>query len=135
MEEARIPAGRSHGPMISILQILFSLARQNGIQRNVRRGLLHLGTTLILGLCIWGHVSELFDYWDNTFRTGNDIEYGTVMVALAAGAVICFAVSAALRIAARATIACFLSVFALKASDPMTAGPFLAHSPPMPLRI
>jgi hypothetical protein len=38
-----------------------------------------------------GHISEVFDHWDNTFRTGNDIEYSTVMVALVVGALICFA--------------------------------------------
>ena len=52
---------------------------------------------LILTLCIWGHVSEIFDHWDNTFQTGNDIEYSTVIVVLIAGAVIAFAhVAAAL---------------------------------------
>jgi hypothetical protein len=52
----------------------------------MQRKLIQLGATLILTLCIWGHVSEIFDYWDNTFQTGNDIEYSTVIVALIAGA-------------------------------------------------
>jgi len=57
----------------------------------VRRKLIQLGTTLIVTLCIWGHVSELFDHWDNTFRTGYDIEYSTVIVVVVAGAVIALA--------------------------------------------
>jgi len=52
----------------------------------IQRKLIQLGATLILTLCIWGHVSEIFDYWDNTFQAGNDIEYSTVIVALIAGA-------------------------------------------------
>jgi hypothetical protein len=43
---------------------------------------------LLLTLCLWGHLSEIFDYWDNTFQTGNDIEYSTVIVALVAAAVV-----------------------------------------------
>ena len=33
-------------------------------------------------------MSEIFDHWDNTLQTGNDIEYSTVIVALIAGAVL-----------------------------------------------
>ena len=57
----------------------------------MRRRLIQCGTTLILTLCVWGHVSEIFDHWDNTFQTGYDIEYSTVIVVLIAGAVIAFA--------------------------------------------
>jgi len=93
-------SGGSVGPMILNLQVFFSFGRQNSIQRKVRARVLHLGTAFILSLCIWGHLSELFDHWDNTFRTGNDIEYSTVIVALVTGAAICLAGLAALLIAA-----------------------------------
>jgi hypothetical protein len=132
---ASISSVGSDGPMVLNLQVLFSFGRQNSIQRKVRRRVLHLGTAFILSLCIWGHVSELFDHWDNTFRTGNDIEYSTVIVALVAGAAICLAGLATLLIAFRTTIASTLSVFAMESSDVPTTGSFVAHSPPIPLRI
>ena len=61
-----------------------------GIQK-MRRTIFNFGSALALLLCIWGHLSEVFDHWDNTFRTGNDIEYSAVKVALVVGAVICLA--------------------------------------------
>lgn len=33
-----------------------------------------------------GHVTELFDHWDHTLRTGQDSDYLVVMVAACAGA-------------------------------------------------
>jgi len=125
----------SHRPMILNLQVLFSFGPQNSIQRKVRLRFLHLATVFILSLCIWGHVSELFDHWDNTFRTGNDIEYSTVIVALVAGAAICLGGLAATLIALRTTVASPLSMFAVESSDLPTTGSFVAHSPPVPLRI
>ena len=56
----------------------------------MRRKLLQFVAALVLVLCVWGHVSELFDHWDNTFKTGNDIEYSTVIVVMIAGAVVGF---------------------------------------------
>lgn len=101
----------------------------------VRRRLIQFGTTLILTLCVWGHVSEIFDRWDNTFQTGYDIEYSTVIVVLVAGAVIAFAcVGAALirRVSATPRLLPFFG------SCPVTTrslAAFVAHSPPRALRI
>lgn len=38
-----------------------------------------------------GHVSELFDRWDHTLRTGKDADYAVVMVAACAGLVLSLA--------------------------------------------
>jgi hypothetical protein len=101
----------------------------------MRRRLIQFGTMLILTLCIWGHVSELFDHWDNTFQTGNDIEYSTVIVVLIAGAAIAFAHVAAvvLRIVP-ATSSLLASFAAYFHAAPNTAA-FIGQSPPPPLRI
>ena len=46
------------------------------------RLLMLLALTAIVG----GHVTELFDHWDDTLHTGNDIDYGVVLVASCAAA-------------------------------------------------
>ena len=102
---------------------------------NVRRRILYLGTVLVLTLCIWGHVSELFDHWDNTFRTGNDIEYSTVIVVLVTGAVICFAHLLTIVTRSRTTIVPFLHRLPGCAAAVPTIASFVAYSPPAPLRI
>lgn len=99
----------------------------------VRPRLLHVGTAVILTLCLWGHVSELFDHWDNTFRTGKDIEYSTVIVALVIGTVICFSHLAALVIGLRAGLV--LPRLIVSASAESATVSCIAHSPPVPLRI
>jgi len=116
-------------------QVLFSQARENGIQRKVRLRLLHFGTVVVLTLCIWGHVSELFDHWDNTFRTGKDIEYSTVIVALVIGTAICFSHFPAVAIGSRAGLVCSLPRLAVSAFAESTSVSCIAHSPPIPLRI
>jgi len=104
-------------------------------QRNVRRRLIQFGTTLILMICIWGHVSEMFDHWDNTFQTGNDIEYSTVIVVLIAGAVIGLADLAAIALRAVSVTTYLLHFFAdSPLAAPSLAG-FIGHSPPRTLRI
>src|SRR5215469_3927622 len=46
---------------------------------------------LIMGILVGAQVSELFDTWDNTFQTGNDIEFSLTVVALCMGACVWFA--------------------------------------------
>jgi len=36
---------------------------------------------------VGGHISELFDRWENTLETGRDIDYSIVIVAACAGVV------------------------------------------------
>jgi hypothetical protein len=101
----------------------------------VRRRLIQFGTTFILTVCLWGHVSEIFDHWDNTFQTGNDIEYSTVIVALIAGAAIGFAHVAAMALRTVSATPWLLPSFA--AYPPAAANPaaLIGQSPPLPLRI
>ena len=42
----------------------------------------------IVTICVWAHVSELFDHWDDTLQTGNDIEFNLIVVALCVGTAI-----------------------------------------------
>jgi len=101
----------------------------------VRRQLIHFGVSLILAICLLGHVSEIFDHWDNTPLTGNDIEYSTVIVALIAGAV--FAIAHVAAIALRAISAKFCHLFSLIVCLPFSPNRdvSISHSPPQPLRI
>jgi hypothetical protein len=101
----------------------------------VRRKLIQLGTTLILTLCMWGHVSELFDHWDNTFRTGYDIEYSTVIVAVVAGAVIALAhllANVIRSVSATHSRLPLVGFYTLVLPIPAV---FIGHSPPLSLRI
>jgi hypothetical protein len=101
----------------------------------VRRKLLQFVAAVVLALCVWGHVSELFDHWDNTFKTGNDIEYSTVIVVLIAGAVVGF-----VRFAVRVLTA-LLGALHVRPSLPavVAARPnsteLIGSCPPLPLRI
>lgn len=53
-----------------------------------------------LAAMLAGHVSELFDHWDHTLRTGKDADYAVVMVAGCAG----FVFAVAKRLLARARV-------------------------------
>ena len=101
----------------------------------VRRKLLQLFAAVVLALCAWGHVSELFDHWDNTFKTGNDIEYSTVIVVLIAGAVIGF-VRFAFSVLAAPLGALHVgpSLRSAAAAIPNSTD-LIGYSPPSPLRI
>jgi hypothetical protein len=101
----------------------------------VRRKLIQFGTMLILTLCVWGHVSEIFDHWDNTFQTGYDIEYTTVIVVLIAGAVIAVAHVAAALIRRVSPTPCLSLLFGSCPVTVRSLAAFVAHSPPRPLRI
>jgi hypothetical protein len=110
--------------------------RESGIKRKVRRRFIHYVTTLILTVCLWGYVSEIFDHWDNTFQTGNDIEYSTVIVVLIAGAVISFARVAAIVLRGVSATSYLLSLFAACVLAAPSTAVFIAHSPPpLALRI
>jgi len=54
----------------------------------VRKYIIQYGAALVLAISLAGHVSEIFDHWDNTVQTGGDVDYGAVMVAVLAGAVL-----------------------------------------------
>jgi hypothetical protein len=101
----------------------------------VRRRLIQFGTMLILTLCIWGHVSELFDHWDNTFQTGNDIEYSTVIVVLIAGAAIAFAHVAAVVLRTVSATSWLWPSFAAYFHAVPNPAAFIGQSPPLSLRI
>ena len=101
----------------------------------MRSRFLHFGSALILALCIWGHVSELFDHWDNTFHTGYDVEYSTVIVVLAAGAVIAFARALRKLIVTVSATDFRLPVVTLYDFVPPNRSVFIGNSPPLSLRI
>lgn len=101
----------------------------------MRRKLLQSIVTFALALSVWSHVSELFDHWDNTFKTGNDIEYSTVIVVLITGAVIGFV---------RLAVIVFTALSGTLHARPSLAAvviatynslELIAHSPPRSLRI
>ena len=119
---------RGRGPLASMLM-------GNCVNSEMRERVIQIFATFILVLSIWGHISEIFDHWDNTLQTGNDIEYTTVIVMLVAGASIAVAYTAA-RVARNSSVASYqLPVFASHTHATFRAADFIGHSPPMPLRI
>ena len=87
-------------------------------------------------LCAFGEVSEMFDPWDNTVQTGNDIEYSTVIVVLVAGADIAFA-RVALRVLRNAAVTAYRLLAVAPYVHHLTSKAinFIGQSPPQPLRI
>ena len=57
----------------------------------MRRGTLFTVVLLVGALLLGAQVSELFDTWDNTLETGNDIEFSVTVIALCIGACVLFA--------------------------------------------
>jgi|SRR5579872_2316475 len=49
------------------------------------RGLLRGAVLLIVAAMLTGHVTELFDHWDHTLRTGRDADYPLVVIAACIG--------------------------------------------------
>jgi len=54
----------------------------------MRHSLLKFGALLIVAICLGGHISELFDHWENAVISGNDVDYTCVVVAAVTGAVL-----------------------------------------------
>ncbi len=54
----------------------------------MRRAIIHIMIIAILAVLVWGYVGEVFDQWDQTIQTGNDLEFSLVLVALSLGAVL-----------------------------------------------
>lgn len=59
----------------------------------VRRILLSWAVLIILVAMLGGHITELFDHWENTLQTGRDIDFSVVIVAACAGVVFVVATS------------------------------------------
>lgn len=112
-----------------------TIAGAECIEAAVRKTFIQAGSIVILILCLWGHVSELFDHWDHTPQTGNDTEYSTVIAVLAAGAVILFARSLTVWLRGTRATASLKPAAALCAPLRFIATQLIADSPPCPLRI
>jgi len=56
----------------------------------MRRSTLFALVLLVVAVLLGTQVSELFDTWDNTLQTGNDIEFSLTVVALCIGACVLF---------------------------------------------
>ena len=102
----------------------------------MRRSLIRLGALVIVLICLWGHVSELFDTWDHTLQTGRDIEYSSVIVVLVVGAITVVAGRALSIVRRRAVASTFVSLLIGTVQSPLTASVLLTPSPPpLSLRI
>jgi hypothetical protein len=51
----------------------------------MRSRIIHAIGLVIVMICLWAHVSELFDTWDRTLQTGSDTESTVATVALCIG--------------------------------------------------
>ena len=99
-----------------------------------------IAATLALLTCLVCPLVETFDNWDHSMQTGNDTEYGLIVLALCVGVAYSFARfifrSASLGFSAMSVFArCVLKSFLSTASS-FTFLLFDATSPPsLPLRI
>lgn len=83
-----------------------------------------------------GHITELFDRWDHTLRTGKDADYAVVMVAACAGVVLALAKKMSaffrgLRIESESPVEESSSPFAVRLMEAAVTGP----SPPLLLQL
>lgn len=78
-----------------------------------------------LAAMLAGHVSELFDHWDHTLRTGKDADYAVVMVAGCAG----FVFAVAKRLLARARVLQRVECLSLPPGCPFSSPIFAEISP------
>lgn len=101
----------------------------------VRRHLLQFGAFLLLLVCLCAQVAEIFDFWDHTLQTGNDIEYSLVIVVLVAGAVFGLTHVAAIVMRAVSQTGHLLSSFVASSSYASRPAAGTGYSPPQPLRI
>jgi hypothetical protein len=96
--------------------------------------------TIVLLTCIICPLVEMFDNWDHTIQTGNDIEYAFVVLALCVGVVYSFArfiiKSALLGFVAKSVFASYIHNSFFSRSPSFNFLLFDATSPPpLPLRI
>lgn len=102
----------------------------------MQRSLIRLGALLVLLICLWGHVAELFDHWDHTLETGNDAEYSLVIVVILAGATVVGLGRTMLLLRQRSGVSKFVSSVIGKVQSLLAAPVQLTPSPPpAPLRI
>jgi hypothetical protein len=101
----------------------------------MRRTLTKIGALIILLVCISSHVSELFDSWDNTLQTGNDIESNLVIVAVVVGAVLLSATIARLLFRTDRLACAPAALRVANVHSPSATLSLLRHPPPLSLRI
>src|SRR6266404_6202086 len=104
-------------------------------QSKVRRHLLQFGALLLLLVCLCGQFAETFDFWDHTLQTGNDIEYGLIIVALVAGAGFGVVHVAAKGIRTALVAGRLVPSFVASSSCAPPPVASTVFSPPQPLRI
>jgi len=100
----------------------------------------HIVIAIVLFTCLMCPLVELFDNWDHTIQTGNDIEYTLVVLALCVGVAYSFArfifKSALLGFVAKSVSASYALKSFFSAPCGFALPPFDATSPPsLPLRI
>jgi len=95
--------------------------------------------TLALLTCLICPLVETFDTWDHTIQTGNDTEYGLVVLALCVGVAYSFArcifKSALLGFIAKSVFASCAQESFLSAAYSFTLLFAATSPPPLPLRI
>src|SRR3989441_3056021 len=95
--------------------------------------------TLVLLICLVCPLLEMFDHWDDTIQTGNDTEYGLVVLALCVGVAYSFArfifKSALLGFIAKSVFASCAQKSFLSAACSLTLLFDATSPPPLPLRI
>jgi hypothetical protein len=53
----------------------------------MRKTLLHSAALIVLAGMLGGQITELFDHWDHTAKTGRDVDYTVVIIAASIGVV------------------------------------------------
>ena len=119
--------------------LLAALGTCCAILEAMRSRALRIIAGLALLTCLICPLVEMFDTWDHTIQTGNDIEYGLVVLALCVGVAYSFArfvfKSALLDFIAKSVFASCVQKSFLSAACSFTLLFDATSPPPLPLRI
>jgi len=107
-----------------------------GIIRAMKPQLLRWTMLLAMALMLCGHLTELFDAWDQTMATGQDADYAVVLLAACAGLVVvlekCLRAALAVTLVESSRVQRMIALLRTFTSSEI----YLGLSPPLvPLRI
>ena len=104
----------------------------------MRKTLLRSVVLIVLAGMLGGQITELFDHWDHTAQSGQDVDYTVVIVAACLGVVfaagkklVCAALRLLVSVMPPASTGQLFSGFRMISSEPFATGPPISNLSPL----